>query len=97
MATIKFLGRQVSLDLKPGTLYRLAQSGFSLVDDLQDPRRQVLVAIEILRICSKTKLTSEKVADKLESYEPLVVALQELLAEEDSNQPKKGTPTGNAS
>lgn len=95
MSKVTFKGKQVALNVKPGTLYRLAQAGFSLVDDLQDPTRQMLVAVELLRICAKTELSSEQVADSLRSMEPLLSAIMDLLDEETAKQETKGTKAGN--
>ena len=100
MSEITFENNPVTLDLKPGTLYRLAKAGYAFPDSFGNSDTALLAAIELLRICSKTALTSEQVADKLEDIGPLTVAVANLFDEEEERMkslPQEGTPEGNGS
>ena len=91
-STLKFEGKDVTLDLKPGTQYRLAKAGYSFPDSFSRADTAMLAATELLRICSKTELTSEEIADSLDSYEPLTNAVLALIDEEEAKlAPEKGT------
>ena len=94
--TLKFEEKDVTLNLKPGTLYRLAQAGYSFPESFGKPETALLAATELLRICSKTELTSEEVADKLESYDDLTLAVTSLFDEEEEKLgAQEGTDQGN--
>ena len=96
--TLKFQGKYVTLDLKPGTLYRLAQAGYSFPESFGKPETSLLAATELLRICSKNDLTGAEIADQLDSYAPLVKAVTALFdQEEEKLSPEKGTPEGKES
>lgn len=100
MAKVKFKNKAVTLDFNPGTLYRLAKSGYSVPDCFLKPDTTILSSVELLRICSKTELSSEEVADSISGFEPLMKAIQDLLEEEEEkekNKPQEGTPAGKVS
>lgn len=98
MSKLKFQKKTVTLDLKAGTLYRLAKAGYSFPESFGQGDTALLAATELLRICSKTDLTTEEVADALDGYESLTKAIADLFDEEDTrltNEPEKGDSEGN--
>lgn len=93
--TLKFEGKEVTLNLKPGTLYRLAKAGYSFPESFGQIDTALLAATELLRICSKTDLSTEEVADSLEDYEALTAAVTSLFdAEEERIKSKESEEDG---
>ena len=80
----KFEGKPVVFDLKPGTLYRLAKAGYSFPESFGKSDTALLATTELLRICSKTDLTSEEVADRIDDYEPLMQVMADLFESEEA-------------
>ena len=101
MATLTFQNQEVDLKLTPTVQYRLAQAGYSFPGSFASNDTIILASVELLRICSNTKLSGNRIAaefDKIGSFEPLIETVTELFEEEEAKlKPEKGDPEGNES
>lgn len=92
-------GKTFTLNMTPGTEYRLAQAGYCFPGSFTEPATAVLAMFELIRICSGVELTGEQIADSIESTEPYFEAFDQLLATLEANaleqQSTKGSAAGN--
>lgn len=97
--SLTFRGKKVSLDMKPGTEYRLAQAGYTFPGSFVEPDTALLASVELLRICSGTDMTGEQIADSLKDFQPLTHAIIAMMDEMEqaakNEQSTKGSEAGN--